>query len=901
MINGYIKALTPHAIALGIFIAISAAYFLPALSGKVLNQSDNVQALGMQKEINEVRGKGETHPLWTNSMFGGMPVYQIHLPNGNNFSRIFSKMFVLGGNHMNPFNMSFLLMTMFYILMVAMGVDWRIGLIGAITYALATNHIVLTEAGHTTKVLTMAYLPPTLAGIILAFRGKYVAGFALTALFMSLQMLANHIQITYYFFLALVFFGGFEFFRALKAKELPNFFKAVAVLLIAGMIGVASNTARLWTTYEYVDETIRGKSELSEKGPYAKAGGSSTAEEGEGLSKDYIFSWSYGIGETFTVLIPDYMGRRSGSLANDENSNTLAVLRALQPTIQQQNPQQANQIVNQLARAANTFRGDVPFTSGPIYYGSIICFLFVLGLFLVKGPMKWWLLSATILMAFLGWGRHFPAFNFFLYEHFPMFNKFRAVMMAIGVGQLYVTILAMLAIKELVFGKDMEASAKAKAVLMAGGITGGLCLLFWLGAMMGFIDFSSVRDAEILSQPQYGSLLGAIHEDRAAMLQADALRSFLFIALAAAALWLYASQRIKWTYSVIAVAVLVLIDFWGVDRRFLTEENFQTKTENRTQVAERPVDTRLINDTEMHFRVMDLSGFGGGDAFRSAYPSYFHKSMGGYHAAKLMRFQDLYEYYFFDMLQTGSPNLQNQAIMGMFNTKYFIMNNPQQNNQPTAFTNSYATGPSWFAREYEFVENADAEIKALGTLDPRFKAVIDKKYTDYLSGLQMDSTITPGDYIKMTEYSPDKMVYEVNTTKERLAMFSEVYYPPSKGWNVYIDGKKQDPSFIKANYAIRAARVPAGQYKLEMRFEPKSFYTGRTIGLIASLLIFAGVGFLLFMAFRKFNPEELPTEEAALEPLVKVNNRESTRKSKKEGSSKKDTTSRRKPPKRRKK
>ncbi len=888
--NGYLKVGMPHFIAIILFLLISAIYYAPALSGKVLRQSDNIQAAGMQKEINEIRAKGE-HPLWTNSMFGGMPVFQIHMPAGNNMTRYFNKVFLFGGKITSPNTSMFLMMAMFYILMIAMGVDWRVGIIGSIAYGMATNHVVLTEAGHTTKLITMAYLPPTLAGIFLVFRGKYLLGGILTALFLSLQILANHVQISYYFFLAVFFLGILEGVKALKAKELPKFGKAVGVLMLAGMIGVGANIARLWTTYEYTDETIRGKSEISIEGQYSQS--SSNKDKGDGLSKDYIFGWSYGISETWTVLIPDYMGRKSGSFISDQSSNSYAAWQREIQKLQQQGNQNVNQLAQQLAQVANTYRGDVQFTSGPIYWGAVMCFLFVLGLFMVRGPTKWWLLISTILMMFFAWGRHFPQLNFFLYEHFPMFNKFRAVMMALGVGQLFVTLLGILAIKELVTG-DMASKQKAKNVLIAGGITGGLCLLIYLGGMMGFIDFSSPRDNQQIldTMPEFRS---AIYADRAAMLQSDALRSFLFIALAAGALWAYAAGKIKWMYALPVLGALVLLDFWLVDQRFIGAENFQTKQETREVEQPRAADQQIMNDKDLHFRVLDLSR--GGNPFQSGLPSYFHKSLGGYHAAKLMRFQDLCEHYLF-ALNPGDPQFQN--ITGMFNTKYFILQNPQSQGQTYAAQNPGAVGPAWFVKEYELVEDANAEIKALATLDIRQKAVIEQKYADYVKGLTQDSTITAGDNITMTSYHPDKMVYSVKTSKDRLAMFGEVYYPPSKGWNVYIDGKKVKSAFIKANYAIRAVRVPAGEYQLEMRFEPKSYKTGSLIGLACSLLIILGLGFYLYTFFKGFDASKYITEKPVKEEPKGKNTVTKKTTTKRDQPSKGGSSPRRKPPKRRK-
>lgn len=857
MSNGFFKGAIPHIIAGVLFLVLSVAYYLPAIQGKVLNQSDNIQALGMQKEINEIR-KTQEHPLWTNSMFGGMPVYQIHLPQGNNLTSYFNKVFLLGGTVSSPHMAMFLLMIMFYIMMLAMGVDWRLSAIGAVAYGLATNHVVLTEAGHSTKVITMAYLPPMLAGIWLTFRGKYLTGAVMTALFFALQLLANHVQITFYFFITLFLLGLFEGYKAFKENQLPAFGKSVAILVLAGVIGLGANIARIWTTYEYTDETIRGKSEITKAGPFIQSS-SSNKETGEGLSNDYIFGWSYGIGETFTVLIPDYMGRASGSLIGDktgqlrkDTETAKYYTTRLGTEIQQRAGANAQQVQTQLQRAANPYRGDVQFTSGPIYFGAIICFLFVLGFFIVPGNMKWWFLSSTILMAMLAWGRHFPALNYFLVDNVPMFNKLRAVMMALGIGQLFVTAFAMITLKELFLGKGLEPQAKTKSILMAAGATGGLALLLYIAAMMGMIDFTSPRDPEILAQ--YPEFWNAIQADRASMMQSDALRSFMFIALAAAALWAYATSKINWKIAMYAVGLLVIVDFWMVDTRFVEHDDFQTKKAMQQAIAPNAADQQILQDDDLHYRVADYSR---GFPYTSAQASYFHKSIGGYHAAKLMRFQDLCEYYLF-----GQNPTEYQHLLGMLNVKYFIS---QQGNQTVPIKNTKALGNAWFVQDYELVENADAEIEGLKTLEPRTTALIEKKFSSYLEGLKIDSII-PGDYIKLTSYHPDRMEYEVKSQTEQLAMFSEIYYPPGKGWNVYIDGKKQDPAFIKANYVLRAARVPAGEYKLEMKFEPKSFYTGRQIGLVCSLIIIGGFIFMVYKGYSNYTPPQPSIEEEVPEP-----------------------------------
>lgn len=858
MSNGYFKAAVPHLMAAALFLILACAYYAPVLQGKVLRQSDNIQALGMQKEINDIRGKGEAHPLWTNSMFGGMPVYQIHLPGGNNLTAYLGKVLMLGGGVSSPLFTMFLMMAMFYILMMAMGVDWKLGIIGAIAYGLATNHIVLTEAGHSTKIVTMAYLPAMLAGVLLIFKRKYLLGGVLTALFFSLQLLANHIQITLYFFITLFVLGLFEAVRASKENAIPAFGKSVAVLLVAGLIGFGANIARVWTTYEYTDETIRGKSEITVAGKFIQ-NSSSDKESGEGLSKDYIFGWSYGVGETFTVLIPDYMGRASGTFIVDnkgqlrDTESAKSFQRDVAPKLGSLNQQQQGQMQQALVRAANPYRGDVQFTSGPIYFGAVICFLFVLGFFTVNNSLKWWFLSATIILMMISWGRNFSALNYFLVDHVPMFNKLRAVMMALGIGQLFVTAFGIWGVKELVSRKDFAVGEKSKAILMAAGMTGGLSLLLWLAASMGFIDFSSPKDdANLLGN--YPNFWNAIKADRMAMMQSDALRSFMFIALAAAALWAYATDKLKWGLVLPVLGALVLLDFWLVDQRFLSADDFQTKQEVNQTIQPTKIDTEIMNDPDPYFRVVDYTK---GYPYTSAQASYFHKSMGGYHAAKLMRFQDLCEHYLFG----GNPT-DYQHILGMLNTKYMIYENQ---GQAFKVLNSEVLGNAWFVKDYELVENADAEIQGLATLEPRTKALIDKKFASYVEGLALD-TIIPGDYIKLTKYHPDHMEYEVKSNTEQLAMFSEMYYPPSKGWNMYIDGKKQDLAFIKANYAIRAARLPAGEYKIAMKFEPKSFYTGRMIGLVCSLLIIGG---LAFMAYRSY-VDYVPSVPAPEEPKVKT-------------------------------
>ncbi len=821
--NPTVKKFLPHIIAYVILLALAFVRFAPAVfEGKSLQQSDNLQAFGMQGEMLKIEAETGELPLWTNSMFAGMPAYQILYPHKGLIQYV-SKTFLLG-NGMAPAHTGILLMMAgFYLLLIVLRVDWRIGIIGAIGFGLAANHMGLVEAGHSTKVIAAAYSAPILAGLILTFRGKYWLGGGLTALFTALQLFANHVQVTYLFFLSLVIFGIVQLVHAIKSGEIPNFIKAAVVALVAVGLGVACNAGRIMTTQEYAAETIRGTSELTKKG---NSSGSS-AQEGGGLSKDYAFAWSYEKLESFNHLIPNFKGGSSTeNFVSDPNSATLAALRQLND----------NEQANQIAQMASHYWGDVPFTGGPVYMGAVFIFLFFLGAFLVKKPLKWYIIASVIFTIMLSWGRNFAAFNYFIFDTLPFFNKFRDATTALGVTNLMVVLLAALGLQAF-FDKNTEAGERNAALLKAGGVTGGLILL---GLILSF-GFDYVKPGDELP----AAVAAALAEDRASLLQADVLRSFGFVLAAFGVLWFWMKNKFGAVWAVLGVGLLATIDIWGVGMRFVSSEDYVSLSEKQRFTAPTQADELINKDVDPYYRVADFRR----NPFANAFTSYHHLSMGGYHAAKLMRYQEMIERYL------GDPQ-KNRHIYSMFNAKYFINQNDQ------VIPNTDALGNAWFVKNLLTAPNGDAEIAALANFDPSETAIIQEKYLGDLKGFEpkFDSLAT----ITLTSYHPDEMVYTYSAATDQLAVFSEMYYPPSKGWEMYIDGQKA-PDFTKANFTLRAAKLPAGQHELKMVFAPKTYANGEMISLIASIIVLALTAWGIFWFSKNYNwpePANLPEAEA---------------------------------------
>ncbi len=799
-----IRPFLPHILAYVLLLVLSVIRFAPVvLEGKVLQQSDNMQAKGMQAESLQVREETGRLPLWTNSMFGGMPTFQIQYPTKGVLPKLFHGV-LLSKTITTPHTSILLMMAGFYLLMVVLGADWRVALVGAAGFGLAANHMGLVEAGHSTKVVAAAYSAPVLAGLVLTFRGQYLMGFSTTALFLALQLYANHVQITYLLFLTLAWFGLAQLVDAVRRRTLPRFVKASLLSVAAVAIGFACNTGRLWSTMEYASETIRGTSELKAK----EDSSGSSAAEGGGLSKSYAFQWSYGLSETFNLLIPNFKGGSSTeAFVSDPGSASLAALRQLN------NPE----LANQLARYTTHYWGDVPFTSGPVYLGVVFILLGIMGLFLTKGPFRWYLVASIVFTILLSWGRNFPAFNYFIFDHFPYFNKFRDATTALGTTNLLLVIAATLGLQQFLQA-DTPGPERRTALTRAGLLTGSLLAA---GLVLSFLmDYQKPGD-DIPA-----SLAAALAEDRAALLRSDLLRSAAFAVAAFGVLWLSLQRRLGFHWLIPGIGLLALLDIWGVGSRFVREDSYVTNLEKSRAVAPTAADEQIMADPDPHFRVADFRR----NPFSNAFTSYHHKSMGGYHAAKLMRYQELIERYL------GDPQA-NSHIYGMFNARYFIGQNDQVIQNPDAL------GHAWFVESFEIVPDGDAEIAALADLEPGRKAVVQEAQAGLLRdfSLQFDSNAT----IRLTRYHPDEMTYQYEAASEQLAVFPEMYYPPAKGWQMYIDGDRA-PDFFKADFTLRAARLPAGQHELKMVFHPTSYYTGEFIANTVALLTLLCFGFALY-------------------------------------------------------
>ena len=790
------KKLLPHIYVILFFIIICAAYFSPVLEGKMIEQHDIAQWEGMSKEIQDFRDKFHEEPLWTRSMFGGMPAYQISVLYPANLIRYVNDILTLWMPV--PFGYVFLALLGFYIMLLCFKVDYRIAVAGAIGYAFASYNFIIIVAGHNSKMHAIALVPFVIAGIILVFRKKYLFGGALTALALSLEIYANHLQITYYLALAIGILMVIELVKAIREKEIAHFVKSAAVLAVAAILSVLPNLTSLWATYEYGKDSTRGPSELSEK------------KHSDGLDKDYAFGWSYGIAETMTLLIPDFMGGASQS----ELGKNSATYKALTDNGA---GAQANQFVKQVPM----YWGTQPGTSGPVYFGAIIMFLFVMGLFIVKTEYRIWLVSGTVLFIILSWGGNFTAVTDLFFQYLPGFNKFRTVSMILTMAGFSVALFAMLGLNAF-FDAKLNQQTRQKALLYSLYITGGICLFFTLLPGL-FFDFSSSVDENF---KQYDWLITAIREDRLSALRIDAFRSLFFIGAGAGLLWFAMKGKVKFEHAVLGIAALTLVDMWIVNKRYLDNDNFTSATKAKQPYQPSQADLAILQDKSLGFRVMNTAV----STFNDASTSYFHNSIGGYHGAKLKRYQELIE---------NQISKNNMAVLDMLNTKYFIMQS-QEGGGPMAQQNPGALGAAWFVKEYKIVANADSEITALTGFLPAQTAIVDQRFKEQLNGLNIvyDSTAT----IKLVEYKANDLVYESNAASEQLAVLSEIYY--DKGWNAYLDGKLVP--HMRVNYVLRAMRVPAGKHKIEFKFEPGVYRNGERIALAGSvilLLLFAGVSF----------------------------------------------------------
>ncbi|MGY8980342.1 MAG: YfhO family protein [Flavobacteriales bacterium] len=780
----------PHIIIIILFALISFAYFSPLIEGKSIDGHDIKTWIGMSKEISDFRDSSGTEALWTNSMFSGMPAYQISVKYSSNLVRYIDKVITLG--FPRPANILFLYLLGFYLLLLSLKVDYRIAAVGAIAYAFSSYFFIIIQAGHMTKAHAIAYLPMVVASVIYTYRGKLLLGGVLTALTVALELYSNHLQITYYLIFILIFIGLYQLFHDYNTKNLPSFFKRSAVLILAALLATGTCFTRLKTTMDYGKDSTRGKSELT----------NNIENKTKGLDKDYATQWSYGIAETMTLLIPNFHGGASqGELSTD--SETYNALK--------RSPN-AKKIIKNLP----LYWGDQPIVSGPTYAGAIVIFLFLLSLFLLKGRFKYWILTLTILSIFLAWGKNFMPLTELFLDFFPGYNKFRAVSMILIVAEFTLPLLAFLAFNNFIFS-DANKLSKIKSLKNAFFVTGGITLLFSLAPNM-FFDFVGVNDSVLASN---GWPVEALQLDRASMLSSDAWRSFFFVSLAFLSLFLFIKNKVSSNNIILVFAVLLLLDMWTINKRYLNDSHFIRSSKIKTPYKATQADNYILSDNDPNFRVFNQSV----STFNDASTSYFHKSIGGYHGAKLKRYQELIDSH----ISKG-----NMQVLNMLNTKYFILQTGKVNINPNVL------GNAWFIKDVKIVENADDEILALNDFDASSIAVIDKRFQSFLIEFSEDSSSN----IKLDEYQPNYLRYSSVSTKNQIAVFSEVYY--DKGWNSYIDGELV--SHFRANYILRAMNVPKGNHTIEFRFEPEIFKIGERISLASSILLIIS---LIFVSVRE--------------------------------------------------
>lgn len=799
-------------VAVVLFLAITLAYFSPLLEGKRLKQSDVMFYTGASKEATDYAEKTGETALWTNAMFGGMPTYLIiNVAKNNLFIKLHQ---ILTLNSAKPVGMVFLYLLGFYLALLAFGVNPWLSIAGAIAYGFSSYFFVILEPGHITKAMALGYMPTLIGGVYLTYRKKLLLGGSLFGIFLTLQLISNHLQITYYTFIIIFLFGLFEFGKAILEKKILHFFKATSILIIAAVLAIGCNLTNLLLTYEYGEYSIRGKSELT----------SDKDNKTSGLDKSYATDWSYGISETLTLLIPNAKGGSSGGELST-SSDTYDYFNKQYGSVQ------AKQIVKQLP----VYWGAQPFTSGPVYAGAAVIFLFVLGMFLLKGNLKWWLLAVTIISIMLAWGKNFMGLTDFFLDYVPGYNKFRTVAMTLIIAEFALPLLAILCLDN-IFKKEIEKKKFLKALKWSLGLVGGLVLLLTLipGA---FFDFSSASDAQYA---QNGFPIDELRADRESLFRMDGFRSLVFILLMAAVVYFSWSKKLKYGLAVVFIGVIFLADMWTINKRYLNNDLFITKTEDKTPFKPSLADLEILKDTDPDFRVLNVAV----NTFNDASTSNFHKSVGGYSGVKMKRYQEIIE------KQISKNNMQ---VLNMLNTRYVIV--PTKEQGPVVQQNPFALGNAWFVKSYNLVANADSEINALTKFDAASEAIIDKRFENELKNfkLNFDSTGT----IKLTKYSPNALSYESNCVSDQLAIFSEIYY--DKGWNAFID-QKPVPHF-RANYILRAMIIPSGKHTIDFKFEPKSYYTGEIVSLASScslLLVFLGVIFFSFFKKNKKKDETVP-------------------------------------------
>ena len=832
------KKLLPDLIAILAFVLLSFAYFFPAdIENRILFQHDTAAGAGAGQEVKEYYEQTGERSRWTNSLFGGMPMYQI----APSYDSTKSLQWVQKAYQLflpDYVCLTFMLMLGFYILLRVFGIPvWLAGL-GGIMWAFSSYFFILISAGHIWKFITLAYVPPTIAGIVLAYRGKLLWGGILTALFVTLQITSNHVQMSYYFFFVILFFVGAYFEKAWRTKTLPQFFKASAVLIVAALVGIAANVSNLYHTYAYSKETMRGKSELVQTGDAAK-------QTSSGLDRDYITQWSYGIDETLTLLVPNFKGGASAALSQSETAMS-----------------KANPMYSSLYGSLTQYFGTQPMTSGPVYVGAFVLFLFVLGCFIVKGPLKWALIGATFFSIVLSWGKNFMPLTDFFIDYVPLYNKFRAVSSILVIAEFTIPLLAIFALKRLLEEPEILKQEK-KPLGISLLLTAGIALLLAVapGSIgSGYVPAQKAQmlqnavNQQMIPANELSGILANLGEMRAELVSSDALRSFIIIGIGCSLLWLYASGKLRSSLTIAGITILCLADMWGVNKRYLNDAQFVPHSIRTETFTKTNTDELILQDTSLDYRVLNFAT----STFDDNNTSYWHKSVGGYHPAKLRRYQEMIEHHISPEMQAAykaiataggemdSVDANKFRILNMLNTKYFIFPAGQQR-QTVPILNPHAYGNAWFVNKVQYVNNANEEIDALDSIIPTETAVVDARFKDVLKGTT-ESYKDSLSSIRLTSYAPNRLTYETNNAQDGIAVFSEIYYPD--GWHVTIDG--QPAELARADYILRTMYVPAGQHTIEMRFDPTSLHVTEGIAYGALALLVIGIIVAVLIAKRKY-------------------------------------------------
>ena len=795
-----------YIIAILAFAVISWVYFYPVMQGKRVKQHDMEMHKGMAQELTQYReSTGET-ALWTNSAFSGMPAWNISAPQKTNLFQYVHKVLSIGLP--SPLGSVFISMLGFFILLLVLDVGVWVSALGAIAYGFTSYLYIIIGAGHNAKAVAMAYMAPVIAGVLLTYKGKYLWGLVLTAIAASLELYANHLQITYYLILILVVIVIAEFISDIRQKKLLHFVKASLMLVLVAVISVLTFSTKLYANYEFGKETTRGKPVLT----------SNESNQTKGLDRDYITQWSYGKGETWSLMIPNAKGGASAYIGKQN------------PVLEKADRQFKDSIAQ-----SNAYWGDQPGTSGPVYVGAIVVFLFVLGALTVKGKLKWALLIATVLSILLSWGKNFMGFTNFFLDYIPGYDKFRAVSMTLVIAEVTMPLLGFLGLAEIVKSPE-NAKKNMTKFFIALGVTAGFCLLFYLMPKT-FFNFLSQEEAKQFASMSagkdgaiYAQFASQLEDVRVAIFRKDALRSLIFIILAAVPLFLYVKGKLKAVPAFAVLAALILVDMFPIDKRYLNNDNFIDKAKFDKPFVASPANQYILNDKTLSYRVADITR----DMFNDASTCYFHKSIGGYSGAKLRRYQDVITQYLgpgLNRLRSAKTaedmarQLAQQEVLNMLNTKYIIFN-PQS--QP--FENPFAYGNAWMVNDVQIANTPNDEFNALATSDLHRTAIIGKEFEQEVASYRPqaeDGSIT------LTDYKPNQLTYSFSASENKLVVFSEIW--TSKGWTMRIDG--QESPLLRANYLLRAAMVPAGQHEIVMRYEPKIWKVGGIVSLVSSLAI----------------------------------------------------------------